>query len=233
MSESKDFVRPQVWYQALAKASIPANARTVASFMIWDEEIIYQSNKYMQEHTPGISEDTIGRGKKWLIDNGWLELVAKGSIFGRQGFSSQYRRAIPQDHSANQGCVPDQEHSANLGNTPQITGVITRNTPQIRGTNRDTTSNRAIEKKYSRPAPDGSVAHKKPDEGKTFGTGLAKFNIPPGIDAPRKSQVPVSPVPPRVPKRLTQKTKAMLDAEERELTIAESERYLADILAGK
>jgi hypothetical protein len=82
------------WLWAMARQKIPASARVVSSFMIHDVEIIYQSIDYMTENTD-LSEKTIRRGVKWLMDNGWLQRTAVGSSFGRGGFSSQYRRLMP------------------------------------------------------------------------------------------------------------------------------------------
>jgi hypothetical protein len=90
----KNYVRPMEWLWAMAKQSIPSSARVVSSFMIHDVEIVYQGIDYMTENTD-LSEKTIRRGVKWLVDNGWLQRIAVGSSFGRGGFSSQYRRLMP------------------------------------------------------------------------------------------------------------------------------------------
>lgn len=146
----------------------------------------------------------------------------------------------------------DTDHRKDLTGTPETFDGTPETFDRITGKklppNRD--KNRDKEQVYEAPSPSGSDAREKPKPitlaeyrrrtaladapvgasalADTRDTGLASGQVPPvqGLDKDIPVPVPKS----RVPKF---KTKAQQEHEQQELTLEESAKYFADILAGK
>lgn len=137
--------------------TVPNKVRVVSQFFIWDKPVIYQSQEHIVEFTE-YGESSVRNALKWMMENGWLERVAVGSSFGRQGFSSQYRRLIPEEHRYS-GTGDNQEHPSLSAEHRYSQQGDNPNTGTERGAKRITTVNRDIEVVYPPAGADAPEAN--------------------------------------------------------------------------